>query len=140
MKQQAVAFETTCTNGQHTCKSWAVQLISEGKLRWELDWSCEQCGIEADGGDWGPAPEHIRNRLIAEYGTACIKTVSPDGHGGKLLKAFRAAFGDSIQEAKKSASELTTTGWRGTHVEVSHVAQLLKSSGVEIKDCDTEGI
>lgn len=137
MRQQAAAYETTCTNCHQQCKGWAVQLISESKLRWELDWSCDHCGIEADGGDWGPAPEDVRNRLIAEHGTDCIRGSDSEKRMGKILKAFRDAFGGSMQEAKKSATEFTTTGWRGTHIEATLVTDFLRNSGVDVKKCDS---
>ncbi|MEV0777314.1 hypothetical protein [Streptomyces sp. NPDC050428] len=138
LTEQAAKFETECTNCRRSCSAWAVQLISEGKLGWELNWCCPGCGIEADDISSGPAPEYIRRRLIEGHGTARIRVGAAGGFSGRVLKAFRDAFGGSIQEARRAATELVTTGWRGTHVEVSLVAQLLHESGIETIDCGEE--
>ncbi|MFE3252296.1 hypothetical protein [Streptomyces sp. NPDC059209] len=134
---QAAAFETECMSCRHPCRSEAVQLMSEGRLGWEFNSSCDGCGIAADDVDRGPAPECIRGRLIERYGTARVQVGGTGDHGGRVLKVFRDVFGWSIQDAKRAATEVTTTGWRGTHVEVSLVAHLLQESGIEANAHDT---
>ncbi|QHY96231.1 hypothetical protein SSPS47_14030 [Streptomyces sp. S4.7] len=135
---QAAEFEAECTSCRHPCRYWAVQLVSRGRLGWELNWSCLGCGIEADDVNSGPAPEYIRGRLIERYGSTHVRGGGTDAHGGRVLKVFRDVFGWSVQDAKQAATELTTTGWRGTQVEVSLVAHLLQESGVEVTDGEDE--
>ncbi|AQU68103.1 hypothetical protein BBN63_19650 [Streptomyces niveus] len=121
---------------RHPCRSEAVQLISEGRLGWELNWSCDGCGIAADDVNRGPAPECVRGRIIERYGTGQVRVGGSGGQGGRVLKVFRDVFGWSLQDAKRAATELTTTGWRGTHVEASLVAHLLQESGIEANTHD----
>ncbi|WP_037960933.1 hypothetical protein [Streptomyces sp. PRh5] len=107
-----------------------MQLIKEGRLRWELEWACDNCGVSHDG-DWGVAPDEVRRPILAEHGYRRLRAEGPISSGGKVLRAFRNAFGVSIGEAKQSAKELTEEeGYRGTLVEVSLLAELLGASGI----------
>jgi hypothetical protein len=133
MIQQAVEFDMTCTNCDRPGQGWMVQIVKSSKLRWEIDWVCESCGI-AHAGGWGPAPENIRSALISEHGLICVHVPGDRNHRGKTLKAFRHAFGVSIQEAKAMADELAGAGWCGTRVEASLIMELLIASGVEVRE------
>ncbi|MGW4389160.1 hypothetical protein [Streptomyces sp. NPDC004685] len=115
-----------------------MQVADGGKLRWEFNWSCGNCGIESDDGDWGQAPGFIRDLLLAEHGSSCIKTLDPDASGGKIMKAFRDIFGESMQEAKNSARDLKATGRSGTHVEARLIAETLAASGIAVQGCGPE--
>jgi hypothetical protein len=115
-----------------------VQIADRGRLRWEFNWSCSNCGIESDDGDWGQAPSFIRDLLLAEHGSSCIKAVDPDASGGKITKAFRDIFGESMQEAMNSARDLKAAGRSGTHVEVRLIAENLGASGIGVQSCGLE--
>ncbi|MFE7708531.1 hypothetical protein ACFU6I_22650 [Streptomyces sp. NPDC057486] len=52
-----------------------------------------------------------------------MKAVDPDVSGGRIMKAFRDTFGESMQEARNPTGDLKTTGRRGTHVEVRLLAE-----------------
>jgi hypothetical protein len=138
MNEEAVRIPTECTNCHHPCNGWGVQIADRGRLRWEFNWSCGNCGIESDDGDWGQAPSFIRDLLLAEHGSSCIKTVDPDASGGKIMKAFRDIFGESMQEAKNSARDLKATGRSGTHVEARLIAETLAASGIAVQGCGPE--
>ncbi|MFF1692263.1 hypothetical protein ACFVXC_01380 [Streptomyces sp. NPDC058257] len=133
MIEQAVKFDAGCSNCERACEGWVVQIAEKGKLRWETELACNECGIEHDG-DWGPAPESIRQRLIAAHGASrvCVSDVVP---GGKILKTFRDIFALSIQEAKRAAGDLTTGGWQGTKVETSLITEILGSYDIEAREC-----
>ncbi|MFF7892602.1 hypothetical protein ACFZDI_12030 [Streptomyces sp. NPDC007907] len=106
-----------------------MQLIREGRLRWELEWACDTCGNWHDAG-WGPAPDAVRTPLLAEHGTYRILLEGPERPSGKILKAFRDAFGSSVKQAQEDAKELRHRGYQGTLVEVTLIAELLTESGV----------
>ncbi|MGW1552695.1 hypothetical protein [Streptomyces sp. NPDC002346] len=115
-----------------------MQIADRGRLRWEFNWSCSNCGIESDDGDWGQAPGFIRDLLLAEHGSSCIKVVDPDVSGAKIMKVFRDIFGESMQEAMNSTRGLKAGGHSGTHVEVRLIAEKLDASGIRVQSCGPE--
>ncbi|WP_063728104.1 hypothetical protein [Streptomyces sp. RTd22] len=130
MIEQAAGLIEPCGDCGRPSEGWAVQLVKEGRLRWELEWPCDDCGVSHDG-DWGAAPDEVRRPILAEYGYRCLRVEGPISSGGKILRAFRNAFGASIGEAKQSAKEFAEEeGYRGTLVEVSLLAELLRASGI----------
>lgn len=106
-----------------------MQLIRDGRLRWELEWACDACGNWHDAG-WGPAPDAVRAALLAEHGTYRVVLEDPVTPSGKALKAFRDAFGSSVKQAQEDAKALSHRGYQGTFVEVTLVAELLTESGL----------
>ncbi|MEV6794933.1 hypothetical protein AB0M87_23755 [Streptomyces sp. NPDC051320] len=135
MIEQATKRTAECSNCGGACEGWVIQISEKGRLRWEIEWSCDVCGISHDGG-WGPAPEHIRQALISDHGISCIRISAATAHRGKVLKAFREALGVPIQEANALAKELAATGWQGTQVETSLIAELLQASDIAVQECD----
>ncbi|WP_406104497.1 hypothetical protein OG698_20120 [Streptomyces sp. NBC_01003] len=115
-----------------------MQIADRGRLRWEFNWSCSNCGIESDDGDWGQAPSFIRDLLLAEHGSSCIKAVDPDASSGKIMKAFRDIFGESMPEAMNSAIGLKATGRSGTHVGIRLLEENLAASGIGVQSCGPE--
>ena len=129
MTGQAVRLAGMCRDCQKSCEGWAVQLVKEGRLRWEVEWACDDCGNSHDAG-WGPAPDDVRQLILNEYGLYRLRLEHADRPGGKALKAFREALAMTIKQAQGAAAELAADGYRGTFVEVSLVAKLLNKSGV----------
>ncbi|MFF2507831.1 hypothetical protein ACFVTY_31375 [Streptomyces sp. NPDC058067] len=112
-----------------------MQIADQGKLRWEFSWSCGNCGIESDDGDWGQAPGFIRDLLLAEHGSSCIKVIDSGASDGKIMKAIREIFGETMREALISAKALKATGRKGTRVETLLIAETLGVSGIEVQSC-----
>ncbi|MFD0021926.1 hypothetical protein [Streptomyces sp. NPDC058382] len=133
--EQSAKFYPECGTCHRDCDGWVVQLVRDGRLRWEAEWVCGNCGYIVDDDGWGPAPEGIREILLNQYGFGCIQVYAYADHGGKLLKAFRDSFGYSIQEAKGAAQDLTSAGWRGTQVEAAFISKILRGSGIEVGAC-----
>lgn len=141
MTEQAARLTGACSNCREPCEGWAVQLIRDGRLRWELEWACDTCGNWHDAG-WGPAPDAVRTPLLTEHGTYRVLLEGPERPGGKILKAFRDAFGSSVKQAQEDAKELSHRGYQGTLMEVTLIAELLTEYGVSttIRRDDTTGI
>lgn len=129
MSEQAAKLLRACRTCNDPCTGWAVQLTRGNRLRWELEWSCDRCGISHDG-DWGPAPTEVRSALLAQHGSNCVRL--PDGEfgGGGILKAFRDAFNLSIQDSLKAAKKLKQSGFEGTYVEAHLLSDLLREGGI----------
>ncbi|WP_329306114.1 hypothetical protein OG322_05330 [Streptomyces sp. NBC_01260] len=135
MIEQSVEFMQECTTCNHPCEGWMTQFIKQQKLHWAVEWSCSDCGIEAHDEESGVAPDYIRQALLSEHGSACIVSKSVNKRG-RSLKVFRDVFELPIQGAKNYSAQLSTTGWRGTYVEVSLLSELLESAGIEVETCD----
>jgi hypothetical protein len=128
--EQASRIEAQCGQCGGPCEGWAVQVIRNRKLRWELEWACNKCGNAHDG-DWGAAPTEVREPLLAEHGFYRLKVIDSSTSSGKILKAFRDALGGSLQEAKEAAEEAKNKGYYGTYIEVTLVKQFLERSDIE---------
>jgi hypothetical protein len=128
--EQASRIEAQCGQCGSPCEGWAVQIIRNRKLRWELEWACNKCGNTHDG-DWGAAPIEVRKPLLTEHGFYRLKLIESATSSGKILKAFRDALGGSLREAKEAAEEAKNRGYYGTFIEVTLVKQFLECSEIE---------
>ncbi|MFB7468370.1 hypothetical protein ACFCZ1_33650 [Streptomyces sp. NPDC056224] len=79
------------------CRFEAWQRIVDGRLRWEESQSCDASGVYACGGGWGPAPEWVRERIVACEGSVRLAVGGPDG---APLKAVREVFGLSLPQLR----------------------------------------
>ncbi|MGW0753107.1 hypothetical protein [Streptomyces sp. NPDC002587] len=89
-------WTTHCEPCRH-CRIEAWQHIVDGRLRWEESESCDVCGVHACGGGWGPAPERVRERIVACEGSVRLAVGGPDG---APLKAVREVFGLSLPQLR----------------------------------------
>ncbi|MFJ9312312.1 hypothetical protein [Streptomyces cyaneofuscatus] len=131
MKEQAVHVTVPCGNGHGGCPGWAVQLIRDNELGWDLEWTCDSCGIAHDE-QRGQAPEWLRAMLIAEHGISRLTVKDARGLDGGILKVFRKVFGLSLRDAQKKAKDFLGNGYSGTGVEVSFLGELMMNSGREV--------
>jgi hypothetical protein len=129
MTEQAARLSSPCPGCGKPCTGWAVQLTRRGRLRWELEWACDECGISHEGG-WGPAPAEIREVILAQHGPYCLDLADSAARSGRILKAFRAALDISIREAQEFANKLQSGGYEGTFVETQLVSDLLQRDGI----------
>lgn len=131
MKEQAVRVAVPCGNGHGGCPGWAVQVIRENELGWDLEWTCDSCGVAHDE-QIGPAPEWLRRMIIAEHGIFRIAVEDGKGLDGGILRVFRRIFGLSLQEAQRQAKDFLANGYSGTGVEVFFLGDLMTKSGREV--------
>lgn len=129
MSEQAAKLSGQCQGCGDPCTGWAVQLTKNGRLRWEVEWACDACGISHHGA-WGPAPAEVRSEILAQHGPYCVKLTSEGYRSGGILKAFRSAFSLSIRESQESARQLKQSGYQGTYVEVKFLSELLRGEGL----------
>lgn len=129
MNEQAARLSGICEGCDNLCTGWAVQLVKGGRLRWEVEWACDQCGISHDG-DWGSAPADVRNMILAQHGPHCLMLTNMEYRGGGIMKAFRDAFNASIRQSKEFATELKQCGYEATYVEAHLLSDLLRGEGV----------
>lgn len=129
MSEQAAKLSGPCQECGDPCTGWAVQLTRNGRLRWEIEWACDACGISHHGA-WGAAPDEVRGTILAQHGPRCLRLVDGANRPGAILKAFRSAFDLSIREVQASAHKLKQCGYEGTYVETQLLSQLLREGGI----------
>ncbi|MER5932853.1 hypothetical protein [Streptomyces sp. NPDC002054] len=94
------------------CVIEAWQRVVDGRLRWEEQEYCPRYVIQACGGAWGPAPEHVRARIIAVEGTVRVRVGGPDG---VPLKTIREVMHLSMAELSRARAD----GFEATPVEAA---------------------
>ncbi|MFD7263378.1 hypothetical protein [Streptomyces sp. NPDC059874] len=97
------------------CRFEAWQHVVDGRLRWEESQYCPAYGVQACGGGWGPAPDWVRERIVAREGTVRLPVGAPDGVPIALL---RRVYGLTIGEVVAARA----TGWEATPVEARLLA------------------
>ncbi|GAB3214220.1 hypothetical protein GCM10027294_52780 [Marinactinospora endophytica] len=132
MIEQAVRLTDACRECGSTREGWVVQLVKNGRLRWEIEWECAGCEASHQWA-WGSAPGHVRDLLIERHGVDCLRVLGEGQKKGVLLKVFREAFNSSISEAKEFSHNVTGSGYEGTRVEVVLLSKLLRDRGVKIE-------
>jgi hypothetical protein len=131
MHEQATRLSGECQSCGAPAGGWAVQVVRDGRLRWEVDWECSACRtISCDWG-WGPAVDWLRDELLAQHGPYWLKLTDPEVRGGQVLKAFRGALGLSLGEAQQAARTMRRSGYTATYVEVRLLADLLRQEGID---------
>ncbi|MGW0710828.1 hypothetical protein ACWD4G_33565 [Streptomyces sp. NPDC002643] len=130
MTEQAAKLTAECPQCQKRIEGWAVQMIRNQRLHWEVEWACDTCGNWHDG-DWGIAPDYVRDALLKDHGFYRARVTAANPAKGKVLKAFRDALGASLSDAKNWAQEAVGEGFRGTYIEASLISKLLQMHGIE---------
>jgi hypothetical protein len=120
---QAAKLEELCESCGAPGTGWAVQLVQDGRLRWEEDWQCTECHIAS--GDRGVgAPAWIRDEILAQHGAYRLTLTDETVEGVVVLKVLRDALGLSIAQAQQAMRALRGAGYEGTYVELTLVAGL----------------
>jgi hypothetical protein len=129
-REQAAKLVGNCQTCGSPCEGWAVQLTRDNRLRWELDWDCGACGTVSHDGDWGPSPDELREKLLSQHGSYCLRLEDSRLHGGEILKVFRQALRVSLTEAQQAARTLRRDGYEGTLVEAELLRDQLQQEGI----------
>ena len=119
-----MALEVQRTVACDRCGQPASQAFGEGGRGWYESFHCPSCGqaYEADGGT--PAPEEFRRVIIAQEGEWALQASAPPSI--RLLKALRAEFSLSLEEAQQLKQRMPGELRRGTHNEMEKLLQVLK--------------
>ncbi|MEV8094482.1 hypothetical protein [Kitasatospora sp. NPDC085879] len=106
------------------------QVVRSGRLGWGVDTDCGGCSAISCDDSWGPAPDSVRQALLAEYGAATVRPAAPPASRLAVLRALREDGTRSLAEARRRADELVGTGLTGTLVETEYLAERLRQHGV----------
>ncbi|MFJ5548610.1 hypothetical protein [Streptomyces sp. NPDC093225] len=105
------------------------QFIERGQLRWGIEGRCQACANGWCEMGVGPAPEEIRQALLAQHGSARLR-LAAETNLVPVLRALRDMRHLSLGEARLTAAELSGPGLVGTSVEMAHLAEGLRKRSV----------
>ncbi|MEU8438738.1 hypothetical protein AB0F18_38835 [Streptomyces sp. NPDC029216] len=105
------------------------QFIERGQLRWGIEGRCHACANGWCEMGVGPAPEEIRQALLAQHGFARLR-LAAETNLVPVLRALREMRHLSLGEARLTAAELSGVGLVGTSVEMAHLAEGLRKRSV----------
>ncbi|MEU6313242.1 hypothetical protein [Streptomyces sp. NPDC047014] len=106
------------------------QYIERGQLRWGVEGCCGSCATGWCERGAGPAPEEVRQALLAQHGAARLRLASNGSSLVPVLRALREVRRLSLGEARLTAAELSEIGLVGTGVEVELLAEGLCKQSV----------
>nr|WSW69943.1 hypothetical protein OG461_29165 [Streptomyces sp. NBC_00995] len=109
------------------------QFILHDELWWDSELSCGGCGTyvcEHAGG--GPAPDDVREALLAAHGPVRLRPVAPVPGLVPVLKVLREVSAASLSRARELAGELTCDGLVGTLPEMEFLKARLLLRGVHV--------
>ncbi|MET7276185.1 hypothetical protein ABZS59_34260 [Streptomyces flaveolus] len=106
------------------------QFIDRGQLRWGAEGRCQACGNAWCEMGAGPAPEEIRQALLAEHGATRLHLATKEASLAPVLRALREVQHLPLGEARLAAADLRGAGLVGTSVEMAHLAEGLRKRSV----------
>ncbi|MET7300209.1 hypothetical protein [Embleya sp. NPDC005575] len=133
MITQGARFTDNCGNCDGVVEGWFAQFVDHETLRWAVDRRCESCGLVIDDGGAGPAPDFVRESLLAEHGAWSLLVGKSPRAKVQSLKAFRGVCEVDLKTASMMTAQAMTSGWSGTYVEVELLASILTGAGVPIE-------
>ncbi|MGC0421624.1 hypothetical protein [Embleya sp. AB8] len=133
MITQGARFTEHCGDCGGVVEGWFGQFIDHEALRWAVDRRCESCGLVIDDGGAGPAPDFVRDPILAEHGAWLLLVGDAPRAKVQSLKAFREVFEVDLKTASTMTGQAMASGWPGTYVEVEFLAGVLRKAGVPVE-------
>ncbi|WP_330319174.1 hypothetical protein OG301_38690 [Streptomyces platensis] len=91
---------------------------------------CSACGQTT--ADCGQAlPDRLRDRLLADHGSATLHVTGPSVERVTLMRVLRAELGIGLTDAKAVLGQVLAGAYSGTLPEVEYLACKLRRAGVD---------
>jgi hypothetical protein len=126
-----VKVTSQCANCDGVLVRDLGQLIERGQLRWGVEGRCEACTNAWCETGAGPAPEEVRQALLAEHGAARLRLATKETSLVPVLRVLREMHHLSLDEARLTAADLMGAGLIGTSVEMAHLAEGLRTRSID---------
>lgn len=133
MITQGARFADECDSCGGVVEGWFAQFLQNGNLRWAVDRRCVSCGLVIDDGGPGPAPDFVREPILAEHGAWRLLVGDSPQTKVQSLKAFRRVCEVDLKAASVMTGQAMTSGWSGTYVEVELLASILREVGIPVE-------
>ncbi|MFD9791421.1 hypothetical protein ACFWXK_10770 [Streptomyces sp. NPDC059070] len=132
MTAQTAKIATRCA-----CGSMAVRQVNQfilgDELWWDSEFLCDACGTYlCEHAGPGPAPDDVRQALLAAHGPARLRLVDPLPSLVPALKVFREVSAASLPRARELAGELSDDRLVGTLSEMEFLKARLLRRGVRV--------
>ncbi|MCF3131676.1 hypothetical protein [Streptomyces olivochromogenes] len=127
---QGVKVTSTCVACGGVLVRDLGQFVDRGQLRWGIEGRCQACPNAWCETGAGPAPQEIRQALLAEHGATRLRLATEEASLVPVLRALREMRHLSLGEARLTAAELSGAGMVGTSVEMAHLAEGLRKRSI----------
>ncbi|MEU8971183.1 hypothetical protein AB0D11_18195 [Streptomyces monashensis] len=127
---QGVKVTSTCAACGGVLVRDVGQFIDRGQLRWGIEGRCQACPDAWCETGTGPAPQEMRQALLAEHGAARLRLATEEAGLVPVLRALREMCHLSLGEARLMAADLSEGGLVGTSVEMAYQARGLRNRSV----------
>lgn len=127
---QGVKVTSTCVACGGVLVRDLGQFVDRGQLRWGIEGRCQACPNAWCETGAGPAPQEIRQALLAEHGATRLRLATDEASLVPVLRALREMRHLSLGEARLTAAELSGAGMVGTSVEMAHLAGGLRNRSI----------
>ncbi|MFI1097891.1 hypothetical protein [Streptomyces sp. NPDC020917] len=128
---ESVRYTEPCGACGARMKCVGTQTLVDGRLRWDVEWSCVSCGsiAAACGGDM---PAARRKQMLAAYGPTRLRVDGLVTAGDRVvaLRVLRKALDLDLTGAKAKLSAVLAGDVTGTRPEVEWLARRLRGAGV----------
>ncbi|MFC7308162.1 hypothetical protein ACFQVC_28555 [Streptomyces monticola] len=127
---QGVKVTSTCVACGGVLVRDLGQFVDRGQLRWGIEGRCQACPDAWCETGAGPAPQEIRQALLAEHGAVRLRVATEEVSPVHVMRALREMRQLPLGEARMAAAELSGAGVVGTAVEMAHLAEGLRKQSV----------
>lgn len=109
------------------------QFVLHDELWWDSELSCGSCGAHlCEHAGRGPAPDDVREALLAAHGPVRLRLVAPVPGLVPVLKVIREVSAVSLSRARELVGELGRDGLVGTLSEMEFLKARLQLRGVHV--------
>lgn len=129
--------QTARTASLCACGGMAVrrvnQFVLQDELWWDSEFSCGSCDTHlCEHAGPGPAPDHVREALLAAHGPARLRLAGSVPSPVPALKVLREVTAASLSRARDLVGELSRDGLVGTLPEMEFLMVRLRARGVPV--------
>lgn len=125
----SLTYSAACRDCGAQSECHGVQALVGDTLRWDVESVCPACGSAvAECG--GELPSDLRERILAEHGTAWLRVTATAGQRVAVLRVLRAELALDLTAARAALNRVLAGDHAGTLPEVELLARRLRGVGV----------
>ncbi|MEU5537933.1 hypothetical protein [Streptomyces sp. NPDC020362] len=125
----SVTYGEVCQGCGADLECHGVQLLVDGRLRWDVESMCSACGsaLFACGGD---VPGERRDQMLSEHGPATLHVISPSARNVAVMRVLRAELDIDLVDAEAVLRRVRSGDCSGTLPERELLSRKLRAAGL----------
>ncbi|MFJ9822917.1 hypothetical protein ACIRSU_00920 [Streptomyces sp. NPDC101160] len=126
---ETVGYSARCQDCGAEVECRGVQVLAEGRLRWDVESTCSACGfaLAVCGGE---VPSELRERMLAEHGPATLRVLDAAADTVVIMRVLRAELGIDLAGARAAARRVLSGDYAGTLPEMESLARKLRAAAI----------